>query len=59
MRTNCDPNFNITDKDDYGYLNIPDESHFYFMMNEDTLFMVDARRNDLAKTHMSIEFKWI
>ncbi len=46
----------IISKDDYGFLNIPDDTHFYFMMDSKTLYMVDARRNDLAKTHLSINF---
>jgi len=27
------------------------------MMNEETFYLVDARRNDLAKTHTSIDFR--
>lgn len=46
----------IITTDDYGYLNIPDDHHFYFMMDNTTLYMVTARRNDIAKTQMSIDF---
>lgn len=52
-----DPNTNLTESDDYGYLNIPDDHHFYAMMTDETFYLVDARRNDLAKTHTSIDFK--
>ena len=47
----------IITTDEYGTLNIPDDHHFYFMMTQKTLFMVNARKNDLAKTHMSVDFK--
>ena len=47
----------LSGEDEYGYLNIPDEYHFYLMMSETNLYMVNARRNDLATTHLSIDFK--
>jgi hypothetical protein len=47
----------IISTDDHGYINIPDDHHFYFMITDTTLFMVNARKNDLARTHMSIDFK--
>jgi len=53
------PKTNLKEKDDWGYLNIPDNVHFYGMMNDQTLYLVQARRNDLAKTYLSIEFSWL
>jgi hypothetical protein len=47
----------IVTTDEFGTLNIPDDHHFYFMMTASTLYMVNARKNDLAKTHMSVDFK--
>ena len=46
----------IVISDDYGFLNIPDEVHFYFMMNAKSLYMVNGRRNDLATTQISVSF---
>lgn len=51
-----DPKTDLTEKDEYGFKNIPDNIHFYGMMNDQTLYLVQARRNDLAKTYLSIEF---
>lgn len=46
----------LISSDEYGYLNIPDEVHFYFMMNAKNLYMVNGRRNDLATTQISVAF---
>ena len=46
----------LVTSDDHGYLNIPDQVHFYVMINKDSLYMVEARRNDLAKTYFTIQF---
>jgi hypothetical protein len=40
----------ILTTDDHGFLNIPDDHHFYCMMDNQTLYMVNARRNDMART---------
>lgn len=54
-----DPNTDLKQSDAHGFLNIPDDHHFYAMMNEETFYLVDARRNDLARTHTSIDFKYL
>jgi hypothetical protein len=46
----------IVSTDDAGFLNIPDDFHFFFMMDINTLYMVNGRTNDLAKTTLSIDF---
>lgn len=42
--------------DDWGYMAIPDDHHFFFMMDEFTLYMVNSRTNDLARTQLSVDF---
>ena len=48
MRLNASEDLEISD--DYGFLNIPDEYNYYFMMSDQSLYMVNGRRNDLAVT---------
>lgn len=38
------PTFDEKDKDQWGYFNIPDDTHFFFVLTKKTLFAVSARR---------------
>jgi len=53
------PTFTDKDKDEWGFLNIPDDTHFFFILTRKTLYAMNARRNDIAKTYKSIEMDWI
>ena len=44
-------------KDDCGSLEIPDAFHFFFYLTFDALYIVSARKNDLAKTFRVLNFK--
>jgi len=47
------------DKDSWGSFNIPDDTHFFFFLTRKTLYAMNSRRNDIAKTYKSIELDWI
>jgi len=47
------------DKDSWGSFNIPDDTHFFFVLTRKTLYAMNSRRNDIAKTYKSIEMEWI
>lgn len=53
------PTFTDKDKDENGFFNIPDDTHFFFVLTRKTLYAMNARRNDIAKTYKSIELQWI
>ena len=42
--------FDISTKDSYGTIDIPDNIHFFFTLTKDSLYIISARRNDIAKT---------
>lgn len=53
------PGFTDKEKDEFGFFNIPDDTHFFFILTKKSLFAVNARRNDIAKTYKSLELEWI
>ena len=38
------PSFTDKDKDEYGYFNIPTDTHFFFVLTTKTLYVINARR---------------
>ena len=38
------PTFTDKDKDTWGFFNIPDDTHFFFVLTKKTLFAMNARR---------------
>ena len=38
------PTFTDKDKDEWGFFNIPDDTHFFFVLNRKTLYATNARR---------------
>lgn len=38
------PGFTDKDKDEYGYYNIPSDTHFFFALTTKTLYVINARR---------------
>ena len=38
------PGFTDKDKDEYGYYNIPSDTHFFFVLTTKTLYVINARR---------------
>lgn len=45
--------------DEYGPINIPDDQHFFGIMNDKTLYITTGRKNDVIRTYKSIEFEFI
>lgn len=46
-------------KDSYGFLDIPTETSFFFILTHKTLYVVSARKNGIAKTVKSLQISWI
>lgn len=38
------PTFTEKDKDEWGFFNIPDDTHFFFVLTRNTLYAMNARR---------------
>lgn len=45
--------------DEFGYFDIPSDTHFFFILTKKTLYALSARRNDMAKTVKSLELSWL
>lgn len=45
--------------DEWGPKNIPDDQHFFAIMNERTLYITTGRKNDVVRTYKSIDFEYI
>lgn len=45
--------------DEFGAINIPDDQHFFGIMNDKTLYITTGRKNDVIRTYKSIEFEFI
>lgn len=50
-------NYQNIAKDDYGVLEVPDSFHFFFYLTSDSLYIVSARKNSIAKTLKIVNFK--
>jgi len=48
--------YDKTEKDDFGPIDIPDASHFFMTLTKDALYVLSARRNELAKTQEVLSF---
>lgn len=42
------PTFTDKDKDEWGFFNIPDDTHFFFVLTRKTLYAMNARRVQLS-----------
>lgn len=51
--------FTDKDKDDFGWFDIPDDTHYFFVLSPTTLYAISGRRNDVAKTYKSLELSWL
>lgn len=51
------PNTNREMSDDCGPMEIPDQYHFFFYLTSDSMLIVSARKNSLAKTLRVLHFK--
>lgn len=38
------PTFDEKDKDQWGFFNVPDDTHFFFILTQKTLYVLSARR---------------
>ena len=50
---------NLDQADDYGSLEIPDNLHFFFTLTKTALYIISARRNDIAKTQEVLQISSI
>lgn len=48
-----------TKVDMWGPIAIPDDQHFFGIMNERTLYITTGRKNDVVRTYKSIDFEYI